>query len=116
MIDVAYAMAPAGGQAQGGGFSFIFVMMLIFFVFYFLLIRPQQKQLKERQQLLDQLEKGDEVVTNGGIHGTITGITDKVVTLEIAKNVRVKVSRSHIAGLLKDQMQQAGTGDKDKKK
>lgn len=116
MIDVAYAMAPSGGQSsQGGGFSFIFVMILIFVVFYFLLIRPQQKQAKERQKLLDNLEKGDEVITNGGLHGRITGITDTVITLEIADNVRVKVSRSYVAGLHKDIVKQSSP-DKDKEK
>jgi preprotein translocase subunit YajC len=73
-------------------------LILIFVVFYFLLIRPQQKKAKEHQHYLNNLKKGDKVVTGGGIYGQITGITDSVITLEIAENVRIKVSRSAIGG------------------
>ena len=117
MIEAAYAMAPpaADGAQQGGGMSFIFVMILIFFVFYFLLIRPQKKQVDERQKMLNNLQKGDEVITNGGLHGKITGLTDTVVTLEIANNTRVKVSRGYIAGLQKEMMKDTQS-EKDKEK
>ena len=67
-------------------------------IFYFLLIRPQQKKSKDHQIYLSNLKKGDGVVTSGGLHGEITGLTDTVVTLEIADNIRVKVSRQHILG------------------
>ena len=87
---------PAAFGAGGGIASFI-PLILIFVVFYFLLIRPQQKQAKEQQQFLNDLKNGNKVITKGGIHGTITGLTDTVVTLEIAQDVRVKVSRSAIA-------------------
>ncbi len=75
--------------------------VLIFFVFYFLLIRPQQKQQKERATMLKAIEKGETVVTDGGIHGVVTGVTDDVLTLEIAalktgERVRIKVDRAHI--------------------
>ncbi len=106
MIEVAYAMAPAGEQAQGGGMALLFPLALIFLVFYFLVFRPQNKQIKERQEMLNKLEKGVEVVTNGGIVGTITGLNDKVVTLEIAQKVRIKVLRSYIAGPMKTVMPQ----------
>ncbi len=86
---------PAVGT--GGQFAQFIPLILIFVVFYFLLIRPQQKQAKQQQQFLNDLKTGDKVITKGGIHGTITGLTDTVVTLEIAQNVRVKVSRSAIA-------------------
>ncbi len=82
----------------GGGFVSFIPLILIFVVFYFLLIRPQQKQAKQHQQFLNDLKNGNKVITKGGIHGTITGLTDTVVTLEIAQDVRVKVSRSAIAG------------------
>ncbi len=97
MIDVAYAAAPTGGTPQGGIISFV-PLILIFVVFYFLLIRPQQKKAKEHQNFIANLKKGDKVVTSGGIHGEITGLTDKVITVEIAENVRVKVSRQYILG------------------
>jgi len=95
MTGIAYA--ANGGAPQGGIVSFI-PLILIFVIFYFLLIRPQQKKAKEHQKYLSNLKKGDSVVTSGGLHGEITGLTDTVVTLEIADNIRVKVSRQHILG------------------
>ena len=96
MTSIAYA---ANGAAPGGGGIVSFIpLILIFAIFYFLLIRPQQKKAKEHQAYLSNLKKGDGVVTSGGLHGEITGITDTVVTLEIADNLRVKVSRQHILG------------------
>jgi preprotein translocase subunit YajC len=85
--------------SAGAGSSFVsFIpLILIFVVFYFLLIRPQQKQAKEHQQFLNDLKSGNKVITKGGLHGTITGLTETVVTLEIAQDVRVKLSRSAIA-------------------
>ena len=94
MTSLAYAAdaaAPAGSPLAG-----FLPMILIFIVFYFLLIRPQQKKAKAQQEFLSNLKKGDDVVTGGGLHGKITGLTDTVVTLEIADNVRVKVSRQYI--------------------
>jgi preprotein translocase subunit YajC len=76
-------------------------LILMFVVFYFLLIWPQQKKAKTHRQVLSNLRKGDEVVTSGGLYGTITGLTDTVVTLEIAEKVRIKVARSSIAGVVK---------------
>jgi len=96
MTSIAYA---ANGAAPGGGGIVSFVpLILIFVIFYFLLIRPQQKKAKEHQAYLSNLKKGDGIVTSGGLHGEITGLTDTVVTLEIADNLRVKVSRQHILG------------------
>jgi preprotein translocase subunit YajC len=96
MVDIAYAAgaAPGGGNPLAG----FIPMILIFVVFYFLLIRPQQKKAKAQQVFLQNLKKGDEVVSGGGLHGKITGITDTIVTLEIADNLKVKVSRQYILG------------------
>ena len=98
LVAVAYAQAAGGSGAGPNPLVQFLPLILIFAVFYFLLIRPQQKKAKEHQNFLQTLQKGDAVVTNGGIHGKITGLTDKVVTLEIADNVRVKVARTHILG------------------
>ncbi len=97
--STAYAMAPAaeGGQG-GGGFTALIPLVLMFGIFYFLLIRPQQKKAKQQQELLNELKRDDSVVTTGGIYGKITGVTDTIITLEIAQNVRIKVTKSSIAG------------------
>ena len=92
------AFAQGGGGAPGGGFAQFVPLILIFVVFYFLLIRPQQKKAKAQQAFLGALKKGDNVVTSGGLYGTITGLTDTVITLEIAEKIRVKISRQHILG------------------
>ncbi|MCG6929035.1 MAG: preprotein translocase subunit YajC [Desulfofustis sp.] len=96
MTSVAYAAGSTAGGA--GGFASFLPLILIFVVFYFLLIRPQQKQAKQHQAFLNDLKKGAKVITKGGIYGEITGITDSVLTLEIAENIRIKVDRSSIAG------------------
>ncbi len=96
MTSIAYAAAPAGGGA--GRFASFLPLILIFVVFYFLLIRPQQKQAKQHQAFLGDLKKGNKVITKGGIYGEIVGITDTILTLEIAENVQIKVDRQSIAG------------------
>ncbi|MCL5677153.1 MAG: preprotein translocase subunit YajC [Firmicutes bacterium] len=70
-------------------------------LFYFLLLRPQQQQQKKRRDMLSSLDKGDRVVTIGGIHGTITDMDEKIVTLRIAEKVEIKVNRSGIGSVLK---------------
>ena len=100
MNFLAYAMGGAGGgEGQAGGFGAFLPLILMFAIFYFLLIRPQQKKAKAHKQLLSALKKGDRVVSSGGLHGVVTGLTDDVVTMEIAPKVRVKVSRGSISGV-----------------
>ncbi len=100
MLGIAFAMAqnPAGGPPAGGmeGLKAFFPLILMFVIFYFLLIRPQQKKQKEHKKLLENLKRGDEVVTVGGLMGKITSLTERVVTLEVADKVRVRVLRSQI--------------------
>jgi len=93
------AQAPdAAGQPQNPITAFA-PLIIIFAIFYFLLIRPQQKRAKEQKEMLDNLKKGDKIITQGGIHGLIEGLTDKVVTIKIAENVKIKVSRSSIVAI-----------------
>jgi preprotein translocase subunit YajC len=100
---VAYAMgAPGGGGGGLGSLTSFLPLVLMFVVFYFLLIWPQQKKAKAHRQVLANLQKGENVVTASGIYGQITGITDTTVTLEIAEKVRIKISRSSIAGVVKN--------------
>jgi preprotein translocase subunit YajC len=72
-------------------------IILMGVIFYFLLYRPQQKEQKKRSEMLNSLKKGDKVVTIGGIHGVITGITDKIVTLKIAEKVEIEISRTAVS-------------------
>lgn len=89
----------AGGPPQPGAFGMLMPFILMFVVIYFLIMRPQQKKMKEHQALLEKIQYGDEVVTNAGIFGKVTGITDKVLTVEIADNVRIKMLRSQVASV-----------------
>ncbi len=100
IVDTALAMGPPPQGAEGAPnpiMSFL-PLIIIFAIFYFLLIRPQQKRAKQHREFLDSLRRGDEVMTVGGLIGRIKGLTDEVVTLEIADNVKVKVARAQIAG------------------
>jgi preprotein translocase subunit YajC len=96
-ISSAHAQAAAQAPAQSPFVSFI-PFVLIFFVMYFLMIRPQQKRAKDELDFLSKLAHGDEVYTKSGILGKVTGITEKVVTLEIEGGAKMKVLKSHIGG------------------
>ncbi|GAA0354854.1 preprotein translocase subunit YajC [Bacillus horti] len=89
-------------MGQEGLLGFILPLVLMFAVFYFLLIRPQQKRQKERNQMLDALQKGDKVVTIGGLHGTIVELTESNATLKVSENVRLTFERSAINTVVKD--------------
>ena len=75
-------------------------LIIIMLIFYFLMIKPQQKQMKERKIMLANLKTGDKILTNGGITGIITGIREEELEVEIAKSVRVVVVRSAVSGLM----------------
>jgi len=99
--SVAHAMGQGGsaGGGDGGGLGPFVPLIAMVVIFYFLLIRPQQKKAKQHQVMLDAVKRDDMVVTTGGVHGKITGLTDTIATLEIAPNVKVKLSRANIAGM-----------------
>jgi preprotein translocase subunit YajC len=101
MDFLAYAMGTGGEGGQGSSFSAFIPLILMFGIFYFLLIRPQQRKAKQQREMISSLKKGDKVVSSGGLHGVITGLTDDVVTMEIAPKIRVKVSRGSVAGAIK---------------
>ena len=83
----------------GGGTEQIGLLLLMFAVLYFLMIRPQQKRAKQQETMMGALKKGDIVRTNGGILGEITALDERDVTIEVADRTRLKVLRSHVAGL-----------------
>jgi preprotein translocase subunit YajC len=97
--------APATGlgaaPSQPSGFMSFAPFILMFGVLYFLILRPQQKKMKEQQEMLTSLKYGDEILTNSGILGKVTGITDKVLTVEVADNVRVKMMKNQVSQVVK---------------
>jgi preprotein translocase subunit YajC len=99
MIDVAWAQG-AGGPAGPGPLVSMLPLVMIGLVFYFLLLRPQQQKAKEHRLLLDNLKKNDEVITAGGLYGRVITLAEQIVTLEIAPNVRVRVSREQIGSVV----------------
>jgi preprotein translocase subunit YajC len=99
-ISQALAQAPANGAPQGGGMTTLFLMIAMFAVFYFLLIRPQQKRMKEHRALVAALAKGDEVVTAGGMVGRVTDLSDSYVTVEVGEGVNIKLQRQAIQSVL----------------
>ena len=92
-------VAPAEGAKKPHFIEQMMPFVFIFLLFYFLLIRPAQKRQKSHQALVNQLKKGDSVITSSGILGVIYGLTDTFVTLEVADNVRIRVLRSQISSL-----------------
>lgn len=98
--EVAWAMGAAGGQAgqEGNPIAAFVPLALMFVIFYFLLIRPQQKRAKEHKALLDNLQKGQSVVTAGGLIGTITAIKDDIISVDLGETT-VQVGRQYISGL-----------------
>jgi len=97
-------------QASGNSTAAFLIQVLpiaaIFLVFYFLVIGPASKQKRKTQQMLNSLKKGDRVVTSGGIYGTVQGVEPDVIYLKISDNVRVKVARSAITGVLTGESEQ----------
>jgi preprotein translocase subunit YajC len=98
MISNAYAQAAAGGG--DAGFMGLLPIVLMFVLLYFLMIRPQMKRAKEHKQMVEALQKGDEVVTAGGVLGRISEMGEAYVTLEIAPNVQISVQRGSVQTLL----------------
>ena len=94
------AYAQAAGSPSGSDIMTFLPMIAIVVVFYFLLIRPQQKRAKETKAMLSSLQKGDEVVTAGGVVGKISKLSDAYADIEIAPNVEVTIQRSAISLLL----------------
>ncbi|MBQ3033253.1 MAG: preprotein translocase subunit YajC [Deferribacterales bacterium] len=111
--SVAYAQAAGGAAASPmGALGSFLPLILIFVVFYFLLIRPQQKRQKQHMAMIDALKAGDQILTNGGIYGTITSVIDtQTFLVEIANGVKVKVAKGGIAAKI-DPTQPTVDGEK----
>ncbi len=87
------------GFGTGNFLHFLVLMGIIYLIFYFLLIRPQAKKQKQHREMLQNLKKGDRVVTSGGLHGMVTKVKDEVAVLQVAENVRIEVSKNAITNL-----------------
>jgi len=102
------AMAPQG-QGQGGGmFSTLIMFALIILIFYFMILRPQQKKQKDREKMLNDVQKGDKIVSVGGIHGTVVGLEDKTLLVQISDNVKVKLEKSAVSSVLRSTTSDVG--------
>ena len=96
------AFAQSAGGTAGGPSPIVSLMpiALMFVVLYFLLIRPQQQRTREHDAMINSLKRNDEIVTTGGIYGRIQSIADKILVVEIAPNVRVRVERAQVASIV----------------
>ncbi|MGH7362933.1 MAG: preprotein translocase subunit YajC [Candidatus Methylomirabilales bacterium] len=97
MLAPTLAYAGALGDGGAGGYQALIPLLLMFAVFYFILIRPQQQKQKKHREVLQNLKTGDQVITSGGLYGTIVAIDEQKITLRIADNVKVEVGRSFVA-------------------
>jgi preprotein translocase subunit YajC len=106
------AIVPLQAETPSSPFGMLVPMAAIFLIFYFLLIRPQQKRQREQKSMLKSIEKGDSVVTAGGLHGKVTGVTDDVLTVDIGgvkgDRLRVKVARARIDQVQKSKKEGEG--------
>lgn len=87
----------AGGQQGGGAMSSIIMIVLMIAIFYFFMIRPQQKRQKEEKNFRDSLQKGQQIVTIGGIHGKVVEVKETTVVIEVAHDVRIEMEKASIA-------------------
>jgi preprotein translocase subunit YajC len=97
---ISEAWAQSAGGAQGGGLESMLLIVLMFVVLYFLMIRPQMKRAKEHKAMIEALQKGDEVVTAGGVLGRVSKLNENYITLEIANNVEIQVQRPSVQVIL----------------
>jgi preprotein translocase subunit YajC len=112
-ISPAYAQAAGGGLGGDGMLTGLLPIVLIFVVFWFLLIRPQQKRMKEHKALIANLRRGDKVITGGGIIGIVTKVIDEgEIEVEIATDVKVRVARSTVTEVLNKTAAVAAKSDK----
>jgi preprotein translocase subunit YajC len=95
-------MGQPTGDSGPGIMSNVILFGSIILIFYFMIIRPQQKRAKERKKLLESIKKGDKVITSGGIYGTVAGLDEKTVLVQIADNVKVKLDRGSIATIVSE--------------
>lgn len=111
MVDLAYAMAapPGGGSGNGGIMSILPLMVGMFAIMYFIVIRPQQKQKRDRDAMLGAIKKGDRVVTTSGIHGTVAGMDEQTITLRVGDQVKLTFDRAAVGRIVPPQGEKDGS-------
>jgi preprotein translocase subunit YajC len=100
LIPAAHAQAAGAAPAQGGLLSTLLFPVILIAIMYFLMIRPQMKRQKEHRAMLEKLARGDEVITNGGVAGTVAAIGESFITVEVATGVQLRVQKGAIASVL----------------
>ena len=115
MSGIAWAQT-GGGAAGPGPLVNLMPIALMFVILYFLMIRPQQKRASEHETMVQNLKRGDDIVTSGGIHGKIHAIADKVLTVEVAPNIRIRLDRDQVASVLRASRPEDRDKDREKEK
>ena len=101
MSGIAWAQGAGGPAAGPNPIMNLLPIALMFVILYFLMIRPQQRRAREHDTMVQNLKRGDDIVTNGGIHGRVQSIADKILTVEIAQNVRIRLDRDQVATIVR---------------
>lgn len=106
------------GAAPGafGSFGFLIPMLLVFVIFYFLLIRPQKKEQQKTEKMISQLQKGDKIITIGGIHGVVSSTKEKTIIIKVDDNCKIEINRSAVGAVLKDEPPKPDFGGEGEKK
>ena len=106
------------GTAPGGfgSFGFLIPMLLVFVIFYFLLIRPQKKEQQKTERMISQLQKGDKIITIGGIHGVVSSTKEKTIIIKVDDNCKIEINRSAVGAVLKDEPPKPDFGGEGEKK
>ncbi len=115
-INDALAQSAATAPAQGSVTGMFIQLGLIFLIFYFLLIRPQQKKIKQQEAMLNAIKKGDKIITNGGVYGKVVEAEPFDLTVEIAKDVEVKIVRAMVREVINDDVKISANEKKADKK
>ena len=101
MIQPLAMATPPGGKGQPGITSFLPMLLMLMAIFYLLVFRPQQKKQKDQKKMIASIQKGDRVVTAGGIHGLVAGVKENIVLVKVADNVKIEVTKGSIAAVVK---------------
>lgn len=102
MLNIPFMIGTSPEQGASSPITGFMPIILIFIIFYFLLIRPQQRQRRAHEEMIGRLKKGDQVVTNGGIHGLVVGVKEKTLILKVADGVKIELQRNAISYVKKE--------------